>query len=157
MAASPPSHSAGSRLHSYSDQMIHDPRHGLERLRRLASRGGLDDLCQRHGVLLMSVFGSAVSPEGHPRDLDIAVAFAPAADHDLLGMTDELVQLAGVEVVDVMELTRAGPLARERALVGSVALYESEQGAFARAQMAAAAHRMETDWLRRLDLELIAR
>ena len=53
----------------------------------------------------------------------------------------------------MLVLDRAGPVARERALVGCLALYESESGAYARAQIAAVGERMDTDWLRALDLE----
>jgi hypothetical protein len=45
---------------------------------------------------------------------------------------------------------------RERALVGSVALYESEPGALAEAQVVAIAERIETDPMRRLNLRLLA-
>ena len=55
-----------------------------------------------------------------------------------------------------MVLNRAGPVARERALVGGIPLYEGVSGAFATAQMAAVLERMDTDHLRRLDLELMA-
>ncbi|WP_300017273.1 hypothetical protein [Pseudonocardia sp.] len=46
---------------------------------------------------------------------------------------------------------------RERALVGSLVLFESVPGAVAAAQVAAIAERIETDPMRRLDLELLAR
>ena len=45
---------------------------------------------------------------------------------------------------------------RERALVGPVVLDESEPGAWAAASTAAMLERMDTEWLRRLDLELLA-
>jgi len=45
---------------------------------------------------------------------------------------------------------------RERALVGSVVLDESEPGAWAAASTAAMVERMDTEWLRRLDLDLLA-
>lgn len=45
---------------------------------------------------------------------------------------------------------------RVRALVGSVALYESVPGALAQAQEAAIAERVETDPMRRLSLSLLA-
>jgi hypothetical protein len=55
-----------------------------------------------------------------------------------------------------MHLNRGGPVIRERALVGSVELFESKPGALASAQVAAVLERMDTDWMRRLDLELMA-
>ncbi|MDT7581769.1 MAG: hypothetical protein QOK35_3033, partial [Pseudonocardiales bacterium] len=48
------------------------------------------------------------------------------------------------------------PVLRERALVGSVVLDESEPGAWATASTAAVLERMDTEWLRRMDLDLLA-
>jgi hypothetical protein len=79
---------------------------------------------------------------------------APALD--LLSAINDLSDLTGVDRVDVAHLNRAGPVLRERALVGSVALYESEVGALATAAAAAVGERIDTDASRRLDLELLA-
>lgn len=75
---------------------------------------------------------------------------------DVLGLLDALAALTGVDSVDLAHLNRAGPLLRERALVGCVPLFESVEGAYASAQMAAIAERVETDVLRRLNLDLLA-
>lgn len=83
--------------------------------------------------------------------------FEPGACGDVLAVLDELAGLTGSDDVDLLVLDDAGPVARERALVGSIALFESRPGAYAEAQMAAICERMDTDWLRRLDLELLAR
>jgi hypothetical protein len=56
----------------------------------------------------------------------------------------------------VVVLNGAGAVLRERALVGSVVLDESEPGAWARASTAAVQERMDTQWLRRMDLDLLA-
>ena len=45
---------------------------------------------------------------------------------------------------------------RKRALVGSVVLDESEPGAWAAASTAAMVERTDTEWLRRIDLDLLA-
>jgi predicted nucleotidyltransferase len=119
--------------------------------------GELDALCARHGVRIMSAFGSAVAGAERPRDLDIAVGFTPGAERDVLGLLEDLVALTGTEAVDLLVLDRAGPVAKERALVGALPLYQNEPCAYANAQMAAMLERMETDWLRRLDLEAMAR
>jgi predicted nucleotidyltransferase len=131
-----------------------DPRSGLDRLRRAADTGELDDICERHGVRVLSAFGSTVRGGVEPRDLDVGVLFRVRGD--VLGLLEDLVALTGTERVDLADLGRAGPVLRERALVGAVALYEAEAGDYARAQMAAMLERMDTDWLRRLDLELMA-
>jgi hypothetical protein len=72
-----------------------------------------------------------------------------------LAIIGDLMNLTGTDV-DFVHLNRGGPVIRERALVGSIPLYESQPGALASAQIAAVLERMDTDWMRRLDLELMA-
>jgi len=132
-----------------------DPRAGLAALRVAAEPGALASLCRRYGVRLLVVFGSVLDESREARDLDIAVAFSHGVAADVLGLIDALVRLSGTEAIDLMDLRRAGPVARERALVGTLPLFESDPGTFANTQMAAMLERMETDWLRRLDLEPI--
>lgn len=135
-----------------------NPEAALVRLREAAMAGELDDLCARHGVRLLVAFGSAAHPAGRPAgDLDLAVAFDRDSPGDVVALIDDLSTVAQTGAVDVMDLDRAGPVARERALVGTVPLFEREPGEFARAQMAAMLERMDTAWLRRLDLEAMSR
>jgi predicted nucleotidyltransferase len=117
----------------------------------------LDELCARHGVLVLTVFGSAARGEPRARDLDIAVITGPGLRFDAVGLVAELVELTGVDAVDLAHLNRGGPVIRERALVGSVALFEDAPGRFATAQTAAIGLRIETDAMRRLDLDLLTR
>jgi len=105
----------------------------------------------------MTAFGSTARGEPAARDLDLAVAFEPGPRRDVLALLGELVDLTGTDAIDLMELDRAGPVARERALVATMPFFESAPGAFARLQMAAMLERMDTDWLRRLDLDLLAK
>lgn len=72
----------------------------------------------------------------------------------MLGFLDQLASLGAGDEVDLMVLNHAGPVARERALVGARVLFESRPGEFATTQIAAIMERMDTDWLRALDLEL---
>ena len=134
-----------------------DPRTALSRLRAAAADGRLDDLCQRHGIRVLTVFGSAVRPVGEPRDLDVAVSFEPEVAGDVLAVLDVLCELTGSDDLDLMVLDRAGPVARERALVYCLPLYESQPMAYATAQVAAMGERMDTEWLRALDLETLRR
>lgn len=134
-----------------------DPRTGLQRLRAAASDGRLDRLSRRHGVRILTVFGSAVRPQQEPHDLDVAVGFEPGRRGDVLLLLDDLAELTCSDAIDLLVLDDAGPVARERALVGCVALYESEPMAYAIAQVAAVGERMDTDWLRALDLETLRR
>ena len=132
------------------------PQEGLAALRAAADSGALAELCARHGIRILTVFGSVARAGQSPRDLDIGIMFEPGVAPDHLAAIGDLVDLTGVENVDVAHLNRGGPVIRERALVGSVALYESEPGALAGAQISAIGERIDTDRMRQLDLELLA-
>jgi predicted nucleotidyltransferase len=131
------------------------PRDGLAALQAAAESGELDELCARHRVRILTVFGSAARGERNARDLDIGVMFEPDADPDYYAIIGHLMDVTDTDI-DFVHLNRGGPVIRERALVGSIALFESEPGALASAQIAAVLERMDTDWMRRLDLELMA-
>ena len=135
---------------------VTDPRGALHRLRDAAASGALGALCERYGVSLLTVFGSVLRPAGVPRDLDVAVRFKDE-NADVLGFLDELGVVADTTGLDLMNLDAAGPVARERALVGAELLVESAPETFVRERLAAMMDRMDTDWLRRLNLRLMAR
>lgn len=139
------------------DGAMTTPAEGLARLRAAAASGQLDALCATHDVRVLTVFGSAAQGEPTARDLDVAVLSEPGGSFDPVALINDLVELTGVQDVDLAHLNRAGPVLRERALVGSVALFESAEGRFAAAQTAAIGQRIETDAMRRLDLDLLAR
>lgn len=132
------------------------PSEGLDRLRAAARSGELRTLCQQWHINLLTVFGSAGRGEPDPHDLDIGVQTEHGVDFDLFGFVTEVIDLVESEHVDVVHLNVAGPLLRERALVGSIILHEREPGTWARASTAAVMERLDTDWLRRLSLELLA-
>jgi predicted nucleotidyltransferase len=131
------------------------PAEGLARLRAAADTGELDALCRRHRIRVLTVFGSAARDDPAARDLDIGVLLERGAAIDYLGLIDDLQRITEANI-DVVHLNPAGPVLRERALVGSVVLDESEPGAWATASTAAMQDRMDTDWLRRMDLDLLA-
>jgi predicted nucleotidyltransferase len=106
---------------------------------------------------VVTVFGSAARGEPGARDLDIGVVTGREEGLDLVALVNELVDVMSIDVVDVAHLDRAGPVLRERALVGCIPLYESSDGQYATAQVAAMAERIETDPGRRQDLELLSR
>jgi predicted nucleotidyltransferase len=132
------------------------PAEAMRRLQNAAESGELDVFCRRHAVRVLTVFGSAGRGEEHPRDLDVGILVEPDAEFDVVAAITDLVELAGTDAVDLAHLNRGGPVICERALVGSVALYESEPGALAEAQVVAIAERIETDPMRRLNLRLLA-
>jgi predicted nucleotidyltransferase len=121
-----------------------------------ASSGDLGLLCRRYRISLLTVFGSVSRGEPEPRDLDIGVLSEHGAVVDHFGFITEVIDLVGSDEIDVVHLNSAGPLLRERALVGAIILHEEEPGTWARASTAAVMERLDTDWLRRLGLELLA-
>jgi hypothetical protein len=134
------------------------PSTALDQLRRAAESGELDAFCAGHGLRLLVAFGSATDAAraAQARDLDLAMAFADAGG-DVVALVADLVAWLRLDAIDLLELDRAGVVARDQALSWGLPLYESERDLFARAQMAAATERMDTAWLRRLRLERLAR
>jgi hypothetical protein len=134
------------------------PAAALGTLRRMAESGGLDRFCEDHGVQLLVAFGSTTDPllAEHARDLDLAASFDPDGDGGLVEFINALVDLLHLDDIDVMELDRAGPVAREQALVGTVPLYEKQAGILIAMRDAAMLRRMDTGWFRELDLRLMA-
>ena len=128
----------------------------MRRLRDAAASGRLDAFCARHGVRLFTVFGSAARGEERARDLDVGILTERGISFDAVAAVADLVELTGTDAVDLAHLSRGRPVLRERALVGSVALYESAPGALADAQAIAIGERIETDPMRRLNLRLLA-
>jgi len=93
---------------------------------------------------------------GRPRcpELHIGVLLERDAEIDHVALIGDLERISEADI-DVVHLNPAGPVLRERALVGSGLLDESESGAWATASTAAVLERMDTDWWRRLDLDLL--
>lgn len=134
----------------------------IEELRHAAADGRLAALCAERGVDLLGVFGSAVAslrPGGHraePRDLDVAMRFSEPNRSDLLGLIDDLTRLSGYERFDIVDLSTAPVPVRKAAMFG-LGLFEARTGEWARVQMHAFGEWRDTEWLRRLDLELMSR
>jgi predicted nucleotidyltransferase len=142
--------------HRYASEVSERARAAALRLLEAMETGEVAALCGRAHVELV-LFGSAAIEDADPADLDVAVAFDRDSPGDVLGLLDELYLLTGYEDFDVLDLDRAGPLARERALVGCRLLFQARAGLFANRQIAAIMERLDTDEMRRLQLELMAR
>lgn len=128
-----------------------------ERLLEAAADGDLATLCDDHHLDLFVVFGSVLVPDADPADLDVAVRFGPGGKAPaVLHILDDLYRLTGSELVDLMVLNRAAPLARERALTTGEPLFQRRQGDFATAQIAAIMERLDTDRFRAMELELMS-
>ena len=133
------------------------PREAMATLDGLASSGELAAWCERRGIDLLVVFGSALDQNAvvAPRDLDVAV-LAPDDDTDFIGIVSELIGLLHCDVLDVMDLGSAGIVARSEALGRGQPLYERRPGIFAEQQMRALGQRMEHGWLTDLELAVLA-
>ncbi len=125
----------------------------------MAATGDLRRFCEQHGIRLVVAFGSAVHPDLAPaaRDLDLAVSWEPNSDRDVMRLLSDLMTVLGLDAVDVMDLDRAGVVARDQALGRGELLYESEAGRFDEEQVHAMARRADTRWLRDLELRILAR
>lgn len=131
------------------------PSSALQRLRKESAQ--LNVLCDEYAVILLTAFGSVLRPEAEPHDLDLGVLFEYTGERDALGLRDDLVALTGYEGIDLVVLNGAGPVIRERALVGAEVLHEARKSVHATAAVGATMERMDTAWLRDLALEELAR
>lgn len=127
-----------------------------ETLIAAADSGDLDSICEKLGVRVLGIFGSATRDGHEPEDLDVAVGFvaAPAAPA-VLELLDELTHLTSFDRIDLVTIDGTEPLIRAEAMVG-IPLYEVEEGAFAVEQMAALAEMRDTAHLRALDVRALA-
>jgi predicted nucleotidyltransferase len=117
--------------------------------------GELDAFVERNNLRLVTLFGSASRDEPTAHDVDIAVSARSGERLDILDVVNDLLALTGSDDIDVLDLDRAGPVARQHALFGEP-LYESEPGLYAREQDRASMERMDTEWFRMLNLKLMA-
>lgn len=123
---------------------------------RAADDGRLEELCQRVGLSLVVLFGSAVLEDATPADLDIAVLPVASDRLDRVATTTAFIDLVHVDAIDLLDLSRAGVMVRAHALGQGMPLYESVEGLYARQQMRAVPMAMELGWLTALELELLA-
>lgn len=126
-----------------------------QRLRGDELRDALDVLCRRYDISLLVLFGSAAAGNPSPRDIDVAARFDPYDPGAVLAFLDELADAAGTDRVDLLVLNTAGPVAREEALVFGTPLFLASPDLLAEAQIAATMERLDTDVLRRQELEML--
>lgn len=131
-----------------------DPHEALERLLTARDEGRLDELIGKHGLTLLAVFGSVVRPDATPSDLDLAVGHDGRAN--LFEMMTDLYHLARFERFDLLDLERAGIVARGEALGDARLLWERHPGDFAERQLIALATMWDTRWLRETELKRLA-
>lgn len=97
--------------------------------------GRLAELCQKHGVDLLVLFGSARRRPESAGDIDVAYSFRYGIDGDDLAFVTALNAAYG-DNLDMMPLDRAGTVARYAALGGGEVLVELTPEKFALQQMA---------------------
>ncbi len=132
------------------------PIDAARRLRDAAVDGRLDAVAEVHGLSLVVVFGSASRGQPDARDLDVAIGSRAHTGLDVVAVICALMELVDSDRVDLLDLDRAGAVACQHALVPGDPLYEYRPGEFARQQMRASGQRLGTEWMRRLDLALMA-
>lgn len=125
-------------------------------LHAAADDGRLAELCGRHGVELVVLFGSAVNGE-HPNDVDVAVGFEYGVAKDVIGFAHELAKVVPGDHVDILDLNAAGPVARVEALTRGRVLYEARPSVFAQREIAALGEYLDTAYLREALLRELAR
>lgn len=125
-------------------------------LRTIERSEQLDDICERRGVGVLTVFGSVARGEPDPQDLDVAYAAAAGTPVDVLGLLADLVDLTGTDRIDLLDLDRAGVVAAQRALTQCVPLYEDLPGHYAELQIRAIVMYADTKWLRDAQLRALA-
>ena len=129
-----------------------DARTALSRLR--SDDHGMTELADRFGLLLLVAFGSSVKT-GDARDLDLAVATERPLD--AIAFMESLYQRTGYERFDVLDLNRANVVARLEALRDGETLFERRRGERNERLVQALALFWDTQWLRDLELEALAR
>ncbi|MDY7102458.1 MAG: hypothetical protein S0880_14850 [Actinomycetota bacterium] len=137
--------------------MAGDPSAALDQLRGDARSGVLASVCADLGITLLVAFGSATDPDwsAPPNDLDLAVVMT--GDAGLLDVVNGLTSHLACDALDVMDLGRADTVARAEALRRGVLLHESAPGTFAEMQILAVVQHADTQWMRDLQLEALAR
>jgi predicted nucleotidyltransferase len=131
------------------------PRSALERLAAACESGRLDEPLRAHGVEVLTAFGSAVDPEvDDPGDLDVGVWCGGIGVVDLLGLIEVLADAADHDV-DLAVLDTGSVVLISAAVTGRP-LWEARSGLVAGLQMRFVPQRMDTAWLRELDLQRLA-
>lgn len=125
----------------------------MQTLEQLRSDSGLEALCAQLGIDLLVVFGSAVREPEIANDIDLA--YWGDGSSSVVDVINEFTDRFG-EQLDILELRRAGTIARFEALARGRILVERQPGLFADLQMAAFGEFEDTRELRRLALEMMS-
>lgn len=136
--------------------MGNTPGEAFRLLQDAAEDGRLEAIAHARELTLVTVFGSVIDDPANAKDIDIAVLPRRGTNLDILAVINDFLLLTHSDDVDLLDLGRAGPVARQHALTYSEVLYESRPGEFAEAQLKAGMERMDTEWFREHALRLLA-
>jgi antitoxin HigA-1 len=111
-----------------AERNVGDTVRPIERPRVDLDPGGLADLCKRHHILWLALFGSVLREDFSPdSDIDMLVTFLPGAKvslFDLVEIGDELSELTGRRV-DLVPAAGLKPLLRDRVLADARTVYDA--------------------------------
>lgn len=119
----------------------------LDILNNAVADGSLERLCDRYGLDLVVLFGSAVDSDD-PGDIDLALAFGKDSGKDFLATLTDLQALVPGDHLDVMNLDVAEPVARYEAMTHGQPLFARTGADFWERQIFAINHYIETQPLR---------
>lgn len=124
-------------------------------LRERVADGSLASMCDRLGIDLLLLHGSAVDDPAAAGDIDLAYLPTPGADVDHLQVVEELARLVPGDHLDVMPLHRADPVATYAALGLGDPLVERRPDVFAEQQIRAFGEYRDTQKFRDMALRLV--
>lgn len=115
--------------------------------------GELARFCEQQHIALLVLHGSAVTRPDTAGDIDLAYLPVFGTDVDHLEVVLAFLKLLPTDLVDLMPLHRADPVATYAALGRGEKLYEREPHLFAEQQIRAFGVYADTQWLRDLAWE----
>ena len=118
-----------------------EPSATLRAVRDAAHDGTLAALCDELDIEVLVLFGSSIH-RPDPGDVDLA-AFAHGSPVSILTAMEEFAAAFPGDNIDLMDLDRAGPVARQRALTRGEVLYRVRPAAFSERQIFAMREFME--------------
>lgn len=92
-------------------------------------RDQLAELCRRHRIRRLSVFGSALRDDfGPDSDLDLLIEFEPgySPGWDIIHVENDLSRLFGGRTIDIVNPKFLNPRLRQRILDSAVLEYEAD-------------------------------
>jgi predicted nucleotidyltransferase len=114
------------------------------------------DICRKHRIGFLVVFGSMTQDERAARDTDVAVSFGrrPSAREEL-DLFYDMERIFATDKLDLVVLEKADPVLMKEVALHGIPLFEREKGAFDNFIIGAIARYQDTNQNRRLANELV--